>query len=1057
MLSAADPGLVCVDDDPALLVVDGAHLDLVLADALTERPSLQAPRVRLVAAGPLVEGGVAPETGRYPIPPHRVAWVDAGRLEVGLDASLELTSGAYDLEVLRADGIMATLPRGVAVAGPPVVLGVEPEGVCVDLDAAPLRLTGTGFLVVDGVYPTVRVGEDEIVATGAEGCVDLLPPAQGALCEVLEVPIDPSRLGLGEPGVRVTNPSTVGCTSRESANFQVLTAPELLGVAPEAVCASGDAGLWLTGRSFVNGTQVSIGGVPAAAVQVIDDRTMHVLPAPTTPEGVHDVEISLPYGCSAMLEQAVRVVSRPVIFHLDPPAVLAGVALDVTLYVADLVGELTDVWLEDPQGVRVDVDWWWDPEEVGRVGMGVPPGLAGGDHVVRVAQDGGCVTDLAATLWVEDAPTVAVDLVAPRHAWSYTITAVDVRGLELPQPPLVGFQATPRVFLVGPDGAPASYGLIGVAFKGDALLSGLVPYNLPSGDYDVLVINPDRTVGVLPAGLTVLRAPPPTIETVGPATVPNQTNQTITVRGRDFRDPAVALVCRESGVITRVTGTVSAASYSTITVQVSPTAFNRAVCVVEVVNADGTEAAWSALSVTNPAQNLFPWRAGTQMVEARRATAAAAGRTTSVDRFVYAIGGDAGARASAKDTVEVAPVGVYGDIGAWQVLRGRLPSPRTHAVAVTIDRFVYLFGGHDGAQAVDSVLRAHILSPTQVPLFEGLSIRSGEGTGLAGGAWTYRVSALFGPGHPTNPEGESLAGAPTTVSLPDTVDGLRPELRWIGVPGAVGYRVYRTPQSDLPTGSEEWLADVVDPSFLDVGDDTVSGVHPQPLGALGTWIELPSMMTPREAPCVATVREPLPDRERRYVYVAGGRNAAGTVLSSIEILPILIETATAQLPEGWTASARSLTEARHQCGGYSLDDRLNSAIPSGDTWLYFAGGLKSDGSATGVIDAGRVQDQADFEAWTTIRTLSPRRAGFGYAAASNFLYVFGGNGGSPSSGGVSGRLDVVPDVQNWNGLGTSLSESRYLPGAAQESAVIFILGGQTDALDATRTTDFTNY
>jgi hypothetical protein len=76
-------------------------------------------------------------------------------------------------------------------------------------------------------------------------------------------------------------------------------------------------------------------GVPAASVQVIDDRTMHVLPAPTTPEGVHDVEISLPYGCSATLEAAVRIVAVAlgflgVVMVLGPEA-LAGASLAAAL------------------------------------------------------------------------------------------------------------------------------------------------------------------------------------------------------------------------------------------------------------------------------------------------------------------------------------------------------------------------------------------------------------------------------------------------------------------------------------------------------------------------------------------------------------------------------------------------------------------------------------------------------------------------------------------------------------------------------------------------------
>ena len=64
-----------------------------------------------------------------------------------------------------------------------------------------------------------------------------------------------------------------------------------------------------------------------------------------------------------------------------------------------------------------------------------------------------------------------------------------------------------------------------------------------------------------------------------------------------------------------------------------------------------------------------------------------------------------------------------------------------------------------------------------------------------------------------------------------------------------------------------------------------------------------------------------------------------------------------------------------------------------------------------------------------------------------------------SAGGVSGELTEgdLPDLSNWNSLGTSLSEERFLPGSAQESAVIFVLGGEVTDGSITTSTDWTNY
>ena len=89
--------------------------------------------------------------------------------------------------------------------------------------------------------------------------------------------------------------------------------------------------------------------------------------------------------------------------------------------------------------------------------------------------------------------------------------------------------------------------------------------------------------------------------------------------------------------------------------------------------------------------------------------------------------------------------------------------------------------------------------------------------------------------------------------------------------------------------------------------------------------------------------------------------------------------------------------------------------------------------------------------------MKPTRAGFGAAGASDFLYAFGGQKGVPHSGGTSAEILDPPTLDNWNSLGTSMSEDRYLLGCAQESAVIFVLGGQTSSAAATNSTDYTNY
>jgi hypothetical protein len=546
---------------------------------------------------------------------------------------------------------------------------------------------------------------------------------------------------------------------------------------------------------------------------------------------------------------------------------------------------------------------------------------------------------------------------------------------------------------------------------------------------------------------------PPRIDSATPPTIPNSGVQQLTIRGANFRDPTVGLACDTGATLT---ATVTAWDANTIEANVSTGAVNQGVCTVTVTDADGATASWAALSITNPAQNLFPWQVGPSMVEPRRAPAAAAGRTTAVARWIYAIGGDDGDPTHAKRTIEVAPVGVFGELGPFRVLPDALPAPRTLAASAVIGRFVYLVGGNDGTGPVDTVLRAQLLDPLQVPYLTDVSVLPGAGAGLGGGDWVWQVAALYDPTDLSNPGGESLPSERLSLSLLDTPDGLRPTLSWTPVSGAVGYRVYRSATAGDPAPS--WVADVLGTTFVDDGAAADPSRVPLGPGALGAWAELPPLPEPRESPCVATAPEPFPDPELRYLYVAGGFDAAADPLDGIAWLDLQLVTEHEQTPGAWTVSANRLSDPRAQCAGFGVDAALHSVVAAGESWVYFGGGTDG-GRVYGTVEAGEVLTGGELADWQEIDGMSPGRAGFAYAAASNFLYGFGGQNAAPSKSGVSAELDpdALPDVFNWNSLGTSLSESRYLPGSTQESAVIFVLGGETDTAAASATVDWTNF
>ncbi|MFN7146426.1 MAG: hypothetical protein ACK4YP_21815, partial [Myxococcota bacterium] len=546
--------------------------------------------------------------------------------------------------------------------------------------------------------------------------------------------------------------------------------------------------------------------------------------------------------------------------------------------------------------------------------------LAAGAYGFGFLEADGCGSALDDALVVTDTLTVAIDHLEPAHAWTYDHTPVQVFAKDPVPAGQVGFVETPRVYLTPTAGGTTASAVEGTNFRDDGLLTATVPPGLLPGVYDVLVVNPDATIGRLVGGLTVTEERPPEITSVSPPGLENSTNETVHVTGTAFSDPSVTLTCREGGTERVVDARVLAWTYTSIDAVVPSTEFNEAICVLEVTNAEGPSARWAALSIRNPAENLFPWSAGPDLVEARRAPVAVAGRTSAVDRWVYAIGGDSGDPTGALSSVEVAPVGVYGDVGAWSVLRGGLPAPVTLAGGAMVGEFVYVVGGNDAAGPVATAWRAHVLDPMNVPRFDHLSIDD-AGT-LEGGEWTWRVAALFAADDIANPGGESLPGDPVTVALPD-VGGLAVEVAWEPVPRAIGYRVYRSAAADT-SGVEEWVGDTTDTWLRDDGLPTDPTHTPLPDGALGEWAALPALIQAREAPCVAFAPDPAPDPVVVHLYAAGGRAPDGTALDTVEVLPITIAAGDEHHTSAWLDAGVRLGSARWGCGAWSVDAARHS-------------------------------------------------------------------------------------------------------------------------------------
>jgi hypothetical protein len=669
-----------------------------------------------------------------------------------------------------------------------------------------------------------------------------------------------------------------------------------------------------------------------------------------------------------------------------------------------------------------------------------------------------CESSLRGRLLITDQLSLALGEVEPAFVSTTQATAVTLRTAQ-PMGAL-GFVSTPRAYLTPSDDAQGrATGLRAVVWKDESQVSAVVPEGLSPGSYDLIVVNPDGAVGLRQGGVTVTAQEPPQVSSVAPGSINSASGQRVAIFGANLGDGArVSLECVDfttGGPVSGGAVTVTSASDAQVEATVDAAGIPAgSVCIVVLSRSDGAVVRHSALSVRSPSQNLNGWAAGSPMREPRRGLGLVAGRPTSASRFLYAVGGDAGDPAHPKASVESVGVDPFGQMGAWEAQRHSLAdawidgqtqaAPRAFAGVSRVGGFVYALGGHDGVGATDTALRAQILDPLAGPEVADLDARLDEqGQGLGAGLWFYRVAAVFGADDPSNPGGESLPGEVLSVQLPAAPSGISLRLQWAATPGAVGYRVYRSPEADAPLGRLALLAEVAEASFEDVGGACDPAQTPLPEGSLGVWHLAGRLTTPREALASVAVADPA-DPSRWFLYAIGGRNTSGA-LASGEVAVITRAPDGGQLMGAWAPLSAPLGAGRAELVALSMTEADTTVIPAGATYLYVGPGR---GGANNVnrVEAGLVGPQGDIAAWTSQDTPSPARVGAGGLAANGFLFLLGGSNRSASNGNdTSGEVvSPAPTVSSWDALGGGgMLTPRIYQGAAQESAFFFLAGGAT--------------
>jgi hypothetical protein len=1108
VLSApVQPDLVCNAQLDTDVVIAGSGFRPVPTNTLAEPTRLVLPEVRLTRSGeldgaaaqsdPVVISGRPDDAAHFP---DHNSWQNERQMTIRVDGALELEPGLYDLLVQNPDGRHSdSIERALAVVPPPELTEVRPPSICVDQADIELTLIGTNFLQYGDVMPSVEVQTMDgstvhsYDVSSLDGCSDVPDRAQSArLCTDAVFTVPQSDLEPARYRLVLTNPAPAACSSSAAIEVEVNAPPKVDSVVPANVCSGGSIVI-ASGEGFRQGASAELrceDGTTLASLSVDVDSDGTTATATFGPGAVPgedcDVVVSNPDGCEdrPLPHQTVLAVDGPILFYVAPPTVYNGITTQITLFVTALTPPFTVSVAPMGGGTSTMLDAIVDPGNDRRLQAAVAADTAPGTYDVTVSDSSGCAATLPSGLTVTDTEAITLQGVSPSFGLSdggQAITLLRSGGDE--------FTPTPIVFLSPADDPDApAIALTGVTVLDANTLTALVPEGTPPGTYNLVVVDPGTgAVGVLPDAYVSTTEPPPVVDEVTPQSIINGTGQTIVIRGTDFAAAMVSLTCQApdgtaSSPAGVTTGALSCDAQERCTQEATfdgSGLVTGSACLVRVQNGDGSYYDFSAIGVTNSSENLAPSRPGTALLQARRALSSAAVKATAASRFVYAIGGDTGPSAADAPlaSVEFAPVDVFGTMSAWQENPHPLPAGRAKAASAVIGRYIYVYGGSDGTDALATGARALVLSPLEAPVLTDIDLcLSGEDRecfsetgrpGVAPGTYAYRVAAEIADGDAENLGGETLASDALTLQLPNVNDrGIVVRVIWRApvdsegdvLTGIIGYRVYRTPVNGAAGRDEVLLASVTGSTteYIDDGSQALQTATPLAPGSTSRWQALPDLNTARNQ--LHGVAAADPDTEGTfYLYALLGKDsgsdadADGTALSSYEYLSVITAGNGRQTVGTWIEPGSGFGAGRFNHGAYMADSRISGEIADGDAYIYVSGGRDGAGNSglVGGTEAAIIGGDGSLSGFVSAHATSTNRTGFGTAAAADRLFVFGGwPSGSIRDSAESMRISSAPPVLdtsvNSEG-GLDVGEARFMPGSALQSAFIFVVGGQTDA------------
>jgi hypothetical protein len=678
---------------------------------------------------------------------------------------------------------------------------------------------------------------------------------------------------------------------------------------------------------------------------------------------------------------------------------------------------------------------------------------------------------------VTDTITVSTDAVNPAFGWQQDDTSVTVTA-DTSAPANQQFVAVPRVYLNPASGAGGvtATELRAATFASATELNGIVPSGLDLGSYDIIVVNPDGTVGLISDGFEVTQDATPIVETVEPGSWVKDTTTAFVGFGSDFRYDSgavpnpVSIACDDGmgGVQTPASVTFDAnnstATEFAATVDTSGLG-EFVICTVRFTNPDGTFFDFAPIVVTNPttATNFFQFSFGPSLNVARRGPVVSSGVPSRRQRSVYVIGGDDGDPANALDSVEYGAIDRFGAPQSFDLMpRHALPTGGlARSKAIRVDDFVYAVGGYKGSAATTpgatgEIIRANVLDPLFVPEMTDVDFEVDTG-GLSAGVYYYRVSAVLDAGSAYAPGSETLASEPLPVSVPASVDGtLVPTVFWQSFPGAVSYRVYRNETPNQPFGTEKLIGTINDTGagtyeLRDPATAPIADESPLPIGALGAWHVVGTGISPRHGHGLTVLEDPAA-AGTHYVYAGGGEDDNGR-LASIDMFTITVNGPRDQSVGSETLGVAQLSSARNDLR-LAIADAETGRVLTSPPLLYAFGGRTAPNAHDHTVEHFAIgANGAPAATGTAVANQALNYSGYAGSGFNSAVILMGG-----FQGGVSRRSRWSPMAADgsmvlWDNFDARDYDDRYLAGAAPFVGFYYVAGG----LDANGVSSATLY